>query len=183
MYPDDTSLSASGLTMSDAALLRARGAEACAFCGVMPIDPRAPDAAKFEWLARHHPVQESAALPGPNTAAPDDRTLRSTLARAVWDAQLEPAVGIPEAVLPVVVAAMSDDLRAFAEDQFVFAICGRCRNEADAHALDSEAILERYVRAAFDGNRTAAELQSTWRLASELASLIAAQAQLLQVAG
>ena len=185
VYPDDAALAAEGLAIGEAALLRARAAEACAFCGVPTLDPRASEETKRQWLRAYHPIQASPSLAGSAAAQPDaEHTVRDRLQRAVWDAQLEAAMAIPEPVLGEVVACMSGELRAFAQEQFVFAICGRCQHGDGAESdYDASAILERYVRVAFDGNRAAAELQATWRLVTELASIIASQARRLQQVG
>jgi len=170
MYADPGELASYGLVIGAAAALRARDSEVCAQCGAPPLGARVSAEVTLEWLRTYH--AELATESG------------DELRRLAWDSRLECTIPIPERLLPRLVERLDDELREFAEDQFVFAICGLCRNAPDAPADALPAsLLERYVREHFDGNSAAAAAQPAWPLAQAFVGLIAAEARRSRLAG
>jgi hypothetical protein len=170
MYPDIGELASYGLVIGPAAALRASESEVCAHCGAPPLAARVSAGDTLAWVRAFHPALE--------TESGDE------LRRLAWDSQLECTIPIPERVLPRVAERLDDELREFAEERFVFALCGLCRNAPDAPAdAMRERLLERYARVYFDGNADAAAAQPAWPLAQALTALIASEARRARLAG
>jgi hypothetical protein len=169
MYLEFGELIALDMFMSDAATYRARSVENCEFCGVAAAPAEGDESTRLNWLRAHRPELATKVLDEPCGHVWYDA--RDEAARAVWDSQLEPTIGIPEELLVGLVPDLPPELREFVEDRFVFAICGRCLSDPESlQWFSAEAAIKRYVDVHFEGNQEAAARQSSWPQAEELAS-------------
>ena len=188
MFPDHAELPVVGLTMSDAAVIRARAAQQCEICGVPPLDVRGPEVATLRWLGEHAPRLAAAWRSdvinrGGSPSKRDEHDWydtdkapsrwREDLQRLTWDSQLEPTIALPDSTLERVAEQLNDLLQKFVEDQLVFAVCGNCRTEKVTPEDAWATIVDRYVKVHFEGDRRAAELQLSWQLVERLTAIIA----------
>ncbi len=188
MFPDHADLLVVGLTMSDAAVIRARAAQECEICGVPPLDVRGAGVATLRWLDEHAPRLAAAWRSdvinrGGSPSTRDEHVWygtdealsrwREDLQRLTWDSQLEPTIALPDSVLERVAEQLNDALQNFVEDQLVFAVCGDCRSEQVTSEDAWATIVDCYVRVHFEGGRRAAELQPSWQLIERLTAIIA----------
>ena len=68
MFPEHSDVAVFGLALGEAAVIRSREAERCAFCNVPPLDIHASDSAKLAWVNGYDP--ELAAAAREQTLAP-----------------------------------------------------------------------------------------------------------------
>jgi hypothetical protein len=192
MFPHHADLPVVGLTMSDAAVIRARAAQECELCGVPPIDVRGAEAATLRWLDEYAPRIAAAWRSDVinRGGAPSTRDehvsygtdeapsrWREDLQRLTWDSQLEPTIALPDSALERVAEQLDDSLQEFVEDQLVFAVCGYCRIEKVTPEDAWATIVDCYVRVRFERDRRAAELQPSWQLIGRLTAIIAGRAR------
>ena len=148
MFPEHSDVAVFGLALGEAAVIRSREAERCAFCNVPPLDIHASDSAKLAWVNGYDP--ELAAAAREQTLAPagheeTGRSWRDELRRVAWDSQLEPTLPLPADNLEAIVEQCDDDMREFLCDRLVFAVCGTCRAREipPAHVRTSDRNLHR----------------------------------------
>jgi hypothetical protein len=188
MFPDHADLPVVGLMMSDAAVIRARGAPECEICGVPPLDVRGAEVAALRWLDEHAPPLAAAWRSDAIThgAVPSTRDeqlwcgtdeapsrWRENLQRLAWDSRLEPTIALPDSALERVAERLDDSLQEFVEDQLVFTVCGNCRTEKVTPEDAWATIVDCYVRVHFESDRRAAQLQPSWQLIERLTAIIA----------
>jgi hypothetical protein len=163
-----------GLTLGEAAVIRSREAERCAFCRVPPFDVHASDGAKLAWLDGYDPELATAARAEQAAADRNDsfRDWRNEVRRAAWDSQLEPTLPLPAEDLEVILEQCDGDMREFLCDRLVFAVCGACRAREMSPAHIAERLTEIYVDAYYDGNVVAAKVQPAWELFERSLALI-----------
>jgi len=179
MFPEHSDVAVFGLALGEAAVIRSREAERCAFCNVPPLDIHASDSAKLAWVNGYDP--ELAAAAREQTLAPagheeTGRSWRDELRRVAWDSQLEPTLPLPGDNLEAIVEQCDDDMREFLCDRLVFAVCGTCRAREIPPAHVAERLTGIYIAAYYDGNVAAAKIQPAWELFERILALIEAPA-------